>query len=226
MKVNKTKVMSYALALVMSTSTIALSTSEAYAEGINSQTVTTSVKPKNGSFIDEPMEYEESQYLRYVVEKGDNISKISRKICKYFDEEPTTKYWPVLAFLNEFPRTIQPGDVLIFPGTFEDVDGLWQDLNDAGWIKKYVKENNVYGSKKKKRETVGSLIAEIYGESACADPDFVSLYLEAQGLSQKYNIDSVIDGNDMLFELTEWIPTIEELKEYRRENPLNLKKVK
>ena len=225
MKINMTKVMSYTLALMMSTSTISLSTVEAYAEGVKkNHVITTTLATKNGTFIDEPMEYEESQYKRYVVEKGDNISKISRKICNYFGEEPTTKYWPVLAYLNDFPRVIQPGDIILFPGTFEDVDGLWQDLNETGWIKSYVEQNDVYGNNKKNRKTVSDLVKEIYGENV--DINFVRLYLDALGLSQKYNINSVISGNNMLFELTDWIPTIEELVEYQRENQQKLKKIK
>ena len=199
----KVRIMSGVLTLVVAAGISLSNPGKVHAENIPTY--------KQGTFIEEPMEYEESQYKRYVVKKGDNISTISRKICNYYGEESTTKYWPVLAFLNNFPRVIQPGDILIFPGTFEDVDGLWNDLNETGWIKRYVKENNVYGKKKKSNKTVGDLIAEIYGDKACADPDFVKAYLEAQGLGNKYSIDTPLNGNDMLFELTEWIPTLEEL---------------
>lgn len=173
------------------------------------------VKPHytQGTFLEDQMEYEESQYGRYVVKKGDNISSISQKICRRFGEDTTTKYWPVLAFLNGFPRVIQPGDIIIFPATFEDMDQLLQDLKETGWTSRYIQQNDVYGKKKKaqKRTTVGELIAEIYGEEACTDPDFVRRYLQAQGLSGKYTMDSEIEGTNMLFELTEWIPTLEEL---------------
>ncbi len=206
------KIMSGLAALVMSASTITLGTTSAYAEGINTNQVATEQEYKNGSFIDELMEYEESQYRRYVVEKGDNVSVISKKICRYYGEDATTKYWPVLAFLNQFPRIIKPGDVLIFPSTFEDMDSLWNDLKEAGWIKKYVRENKVYSSQKEKKiVTVKDLLSDIYG-SQNVDSTFVSNYLRVLGLSGKYNGDSKIEGNyDATFELTDWIPTYEEV---------------
>lgn len=208
------RIMTGVTALIMASAPISLNTKDAHAEGINNSSVTTVQKYKNGTFIDELMEYEESQYRRYVVAKGDNISLISKKICRYYEQEPTTKYWPVLAFLNQFPRVIQPGDILIFPGTFEDMDGLWSDLKETGWIDRYVAKNKVYSkskSSKSKGTTVGDLIAEIYG-SEYKNPEFVQRYLKIQGLDSKYSIDSVISGNnDALFELTDWIPTLEEI---------------
>lgn len=191
-----------------------------------SEEVNNQKKYKPGTFIDEILDYEESQYKQYVVKNGDNISKISRKICKYYNEDPTTKYWPVLAFLNGFPKVIHEGDVLVFPGSFEDMVGLWQDLDEMGWIKRYVRANDVYGNSKRKDDfTIGDLLAEIYGDEVCTDPDFVDLYLEAHGLKGQYNIDTIVKDYDGLFSmLTEWLPSVEELEEYRVENPLVLKK--
>ena len=214
-------------ALIVSSSISIGDIGEVRAEGIKTQS--TSFEQKNyqqGMIIDDPLEYEESQYKQYVVKKGDNISKISKKICRYFGEDATTKYWPVLAFLNGFPRVIQPGDILIFPGTFEDVNSLWEDLNEIGWINNYVKVNDVYGKRKKDvlDSTVGDIIASIYGESVCADPDFVSLYLEVIGLNNTYSIDDVVSSYDTIHKLTDWIPTLEYLENYRKENPPILKK--
>ncbi len=211
----KLRLMSGLSALIMSTSAISLGTVEAFAEGINTNQATVEQKYKNGTFIEDPLDYEESQYKRYVVEKGDNASLISKKICRYFGEEPTTKYWPVLAFLNQFPRVIRPGDIMFFPGTFEDMDSLWNDLKDIGWIKKYIKENKVYSSQRvRKVETVKDLIMEIYGLKDVS-PTLVSSYLSMIGLSDKYNINTKIDGNnDALFELTDWIPMLEEVENY------------
>jgi len=43
--------------------------------------------------------------------EDDNLSKISEKICGHYKKEVTTKYWPALAFLNGYPRVINPGDI-------------------------------------------------------------------------------------------------------------------
>ena len=209
-KKTKIRLMTGVMAVTMATSIAFINPQTAYAE--------TNTKYTQRTFIEEPMEYEESQYNRYVVKKGDNISLISQKICKYYGEEMTTKYWPVLAFLNGFPRIIQPGDIIIFPGTFEDMDSLLNSLKETGWTARYIQKNDVYGKRKKQvTHTVGSLLAEIYGEQVCVDPDFVALYLNAQGLNGKYNIDSPVDTTDMLFNLTEWIPTLQELEEFSLE---------
>lgn len=209
-KKTKTRLLTGALVVTMATSIPFINPKTAYAA--------TNTKYTQGTFIEEPMEYEESQYGRYVVKKGDNISIISQKICRYYGEEMTTKYWPVLAFLNGFPRTIQPGDIIIFPGTFEDMDSLLNSLKENGWTSRYIRNNDVYGKRKKEvTHTVGELLAEIYGEQACVDPDFVALYLDAQGLHGKYNIDSPVNTTDMLFNLTEWIPTLQELEEFNNE---------
>ena len=73
-------------------------------------------KYKEGTFIDIPSfdEHEESQYGIYVVKEGDNLSKISEKICRHQGVEISTKYWPVLAYLNGYPKVAQPGDLLFF----------------------------------------------------------------------------------------------------------------
>lgn len=202
MKIDNLKIAKTVCALVLAGS-IALSSPSVIAEKIET-------KGMNGQFLEQRLEYEESQYKLYVVEEGDNISKISKKICRMFGEEVTTKYWPVLAYLNGFPRVIQPGEIIQFPDTFEDMDSLWSDLKDSGWIKNYVKCNDVYGHKNKKI-TIGEILDSIYGMGASKDPVFVQTYLEAVGLGGgKYNANSKLNG-DQYWQLTEWIPTIEEL---------------
>ena len=143
-KETKTRVMKGVAVLALSF--VLANPGEVYAEGIP--------KSMQGTFLESTYEingepnYEESQYGRYVVKKGDSASSISRKVCKYFDEEPTTKYWPVIAFLNGFPRVIQPGDVIIFPDTFEDMDDLLNSLKETGWTARYIQQNDVYGRRK------------------------------------------------------------------------------
>ena len=208
-KETKTRVMKGVAVLALSF--VLANPGEVYAEGIP--------KSMQGTFLESTYEingepnYEESQYGRYVVKKGDSASSISRKVCKYFDEEPTTKYWPVIAFLNGFPRVIQPGDVIIFPDTFEDMDELLNSLKETGWTARYIQQNDVYGRRKNnKGVTLIQLLTEIYGDTACVDPDFVYQYLKVQGLQGQYDMDSIVNGdNETLFRLTEWIPTLEEL---------------
>ena len=207
-KETKMKLISGALVVTLATSVALFNPQPAYAA--------TGAEYTQGTFIEEPMEYEESQFGRYVVKKGDNASKISEKICRHFGVDITTKYWPVIAFLNGFPRVIQPGDIIVFPNSIEDMDNLLRSLRETGWLARYIQANDVYGTRKRQqRTTVGELLAEIYGSSACVDPDFVALYLRAVGLEGRYDIDSPIDGTNMLFYLTEWIPTLQELDEYR-----------
>ena len=180
---------------------------------------------KRGTFIEETVEYGEKTYLRYVADKTDNLSQISRKICRYYGVEVTTKYWPVLAFLNDVKKAIvRPGDVFIFPLTIDEMDELYEALITSGWIKAYVKANNIYKPKKKVIVTVGDLLAEIYGDKTCVDPDFVQAYLKMQGLDGVYTIDSVIDHKtDMIFYLTEWLPTVEDIEEFQQKNKTKTK---
>ena len=168
-------------------------------------------KYQRGTFITENVN-EENNYFGYVVKKNDSLSTVSKKICKYLGIESTTKYWPVLAYLNNVKTTvIVPGDILVFPTTIEELESLLENLKESGWTNNYIKKNHIY--KNKKRRTVRSLVEEIYGSS---DDDFVELFLQIQGLESTYDIDSVIEAGDteMLFDLTEWLPTMDELTEY------------
>ena len=205
-KENKIRLISGALVVTMATSMAFANPQKVYAE---TNTVYT-----EGKFVEET----ESKYGQYVVKKGDNASLISQKICRHFNVEMTTKYWPVIAFLNDFPRTIQPGDVIIFPNSMEEMDSLLAKLKELGWTARYIQKNDVYGKKKKEqhRTTVGELLVDIYGDKVCVDPDFVRQYLETIGLGNIYSYDTPIDtSNDMFFYLTEWIPTLDELNEFK-----------
>ena len=210
-KETKLRLLSGALAVTLATSIFVFNPQKAYAE--------TGTRYTHGTFIEEPMEYEESQYGRYVVKQGDNASRISEKICRHFNVEITTKYWPVIAFLNGFPRVIQPGDIMIFPNSIEDMDSLLNSLRETGWLARYIQKNDVYGKRKKsRRTTVGELLTEIYGNSVCVDPDFVQLYQETIGMGNMLTYDTPIEySTDMLFYLTEWIPTLQEIDEFQQE---------
>ncbi|MBR6133785.1 MAG: hypothetical protein IKQ29_03620 [Bacilli bacterium] len=164
---------------------------------------------KPGTFIEELMPYEESQYGRYVVKAGDNASKISEKICKYFGQPIEAKFWPVIAYLNAYPRIIRPGDIIIFPGTYEDMVSMLDALDQSGWTAAYKRVYKVYQHKTKL--TVKQLIQKIYLYDIRVDDDIAEKYLKTLGLDKKYDIDSVITDNDMLFEFVDWIPTLEEI---------------
>ena len=176
----------------------------------------TIVKTKQGTFIEDCDEYEEGEYTKYVVQKGDNASNISKKICRYFGVESTTKYWPVIAYLNDYPRTINKGDQLIFPSSYKDMDDLLNQLDESGWtnnykkllkkrkeIKEKYKADNLYN-------TVGAILDEIYGAGTRNDQEFVNKYLNAVGFAGDYDADTILTKEE-IFKLTEWIPTLEEL---------------
>ncbi len=217
MKENKLKITNKMLAIMV-------------AGGITfSPIVSNAINYKPGTFIELSID-ESKLFNQYVVKEGDNASIISQKICRYFDEEVTTKYWPAIAFLNAYPRTINPGDIIIFPKTFERLQSLNEDLKETGWTNRYVKKNKIYKKKNKEkisRDNIESLLYEIYGDSVCIDEDFIHLYLEIQGLDDKYALsDNSKFVDDQLFYLTEWIPTLDELNEYRKNNSSKIKKLK
>ena len=202
MNKNNIRFTSAVLSLAVATGIALTSPSECFAEK----------KPKQGKFI-EAVETEEGlHYNRYVVKEGDNVSRISQKICRYFGQEASTEYWPVIAFLNNFPRTLKPGDIVIFPETYEDMAIMNANLKAVGWTARYIQVNDIYGKRKAIRRTsLNSLLHEIYGDDVCIDEDFIHKYLKTVGLDGKYDLNSSNFTPDQLFELTDWIPTLSEL---------------
>lgn len=175
----------------------------------------TIIKKKFGTFIEDFDSKEEGEYIKYVVQSGDNLSNISRRVCRFFEKTVTTKYWPVIAYLNDYPRTINPGDEVIFPSNFEDIDNMLKTLDESGWVSEYKRQQKKRRELKEKyREdnkdnTVGAIIDDIYGPGASNDKDFVNKYLSEVGLS-RYNVGTVLT-KDEIFRLTESIPSIEDL---------------
>ena len=182
-----------------------------------------------GTFVKYVEMDETTEYGEYIVKEGDNLSRISEKVCSHLRIEITPKYWPALAFLNGYPRVINPKDVVIFPKNANDLIELNEKLQEIGWTSRYKATYKVYGIKKPKKPlsmlSVGGLLSEIYGPSVCVDPDFIHLYLEIQGLDDKYYLTTrdCLD-NETLFRLTEWIPTLDELKEYNNKTKVKVKK--
>ena len=182
---------------------------------------------KEGTFVKEVEQNDEEEYGQYVVMEDDNLSKISEKICGHYHQEVSTKYWPALAFLNGYPRVINPGDIIIYPKSFDRLVEMNNTLRKNGWLGRYLANNNVYGKKKQRLsgKLVGIILEDIYGDEVCVDPDFINLYLEMQGLDDKYYLTNGKTFNkDIVFDLTEWIPTVEELNEYQQNNPKTKKK--
>lgn len=180
-----------------------------YAEEIKTTSVTEK-QYKEGTFIENYKCDGEKTYHGYVVKRGDTTSRISEKTSKYLKAEKTTKYWPVIAYLNDYPRTIKPGEVIIFPNNIEDMNELLSNLKSSNWVSKYIQYNGIYKNKKK-NITIGEVIDQIYGKGASQDPTFVRKYLKTVGMDPaKFNSTSELNSTSY-FKLTDWIPTTEEL---------------
>ena len=195
--------------LMLATATLS-GTVSAYAEGINTNDIV-ETQYKEGQFITNYESTEDEIFNAYVVKKGDNTSKISEKICKYFGKEISTKYWPVVAYLNNYPRIITPGDIVIFPETYEIMNETLTGLKESNWLSKYVQYQKVYDNNKKQPLTIGRILDDIYGKGTQNDADFVKRYLRVIGYRPSGNKDTQVLDPDQYFELTEWIPTLEEL---------------
>ena len=171
-----------------------------------------------GTFVKKYAEVTE-QYGRYIVKNGDNLSRISEKVCSHLRMPISTEFWPAIAFLNGYPRVSKEGDVIIFPNSEEELINLNNELRKVGWTARYIQNNHIYKKKPKKRVSmcsVGSLLYEIYGPEVCVDEDFIHLYLDIHNLDSHYILtENEGLSNDTLFELTEWIPTLDELNEYQ-----------
>lgn len=170
-----------------------------------------------GTFVKSVEQEEEAKFGIYIVKEGDTASRISEKICSHLRIKITTKYWPVVKYYN--PGVLNENDQIIFP---LDVDELEETLAQLkkGWLAKYIKANNVYPKVVKKRisyDVVEALISDIYqDQGVCVDPDFVDLYLKATGLDKKYILTGTYDlDNDDAAAFQGWIPTLEQLEEYR-----------
>ena len=212
----KQKVATAAAAVVIGATTLLGGMPNAIAE--------TKATYKQGTFLENQVVQDTEtnatfEYGYYVVKEGDNLSRISEKITRHLGAEQTTKYWPVLAYLNGYPRVIQPGDLVFFPADMEVMDQILAKLK-KGWLAKYINANNIYKEKNTVRRLLEEIYHEWYGDDVCVDPDFIRLYLHAVGLGDKYDGSSPITDTEMMFHLTEWIPTLEQLEEYQDEHRL------
>lgn len=183
-----------------------------------------------GTFVRRVEQDERVEYGEYIVKEGDNLSKISEKICSHLRIEISTKYWPVLAFLNNYPRVIEPGDIIIFPKNFAQLEELNNKLQESGWTSKYKQTYKVYGVKKDKKkismESLFEILDDIYGDTVCVDEDFIRLYLKVLGLDDKYILtkSNVKDDDDIYYDFTKWMPTIDEINDYQEKIKKKTKK--
>ena len=164
---------------------------------------------KQGTFIDNT----EEDYLKYVVKKGDCSSIISSKICNYFGIEKSTKYWPVIAYLNDYPRVIQPGDIIIFPKTIDEMNAMLTELKTKGYISSYIQKNSIYNENNIDGEeymTMFELVSCLYGDDCYVDESFVTNYLKVREINKKFKPNSKLTKEDVAY-INECVPTIEEL---------------
>lgn len=187
-KINKKKVMAFIVAASLALSPIEFVLAESHYV--------------QGTFVKEVELDETQEFGQYVVKDGDTLSYISEKICGHYKKEVTTKYWPALAFLNGYPKVSQPGDIIIYFKDFDKLVELNNKLRKTGWTARYITQNNIYGKKAAIKYTgaeIQALLEAIYGDDVCIDKDFVLKYLEMHPTG----------------ELTEWIPTVQEVDAYQ-----------
>ncbi len=133
------------------------------------------------SYMEENLENDDIdsvELAEYTVKKGDNSSRISEWICtNAYDIASTQKYWPVIAYINKYPRTIHPGNIIYYPKTLKGMEVYYSYVMTTGWYYGYVNNNHIYGNGK----TLGDIINSIYGEDASADPEFVATFVRLIG---------------------------------------------
>jgi len=205
MKIKNLRVTSGLMSIIIAGSVSVGNVSNVYAEATYAPT----------TVIEEKVDKKSPGFLEYTVVAGDNASVISRKITREFGEKPSTEFWPVIAFLNEYPRIINPGDVLIYPSTYERLVEFNSELKAIGWTKRYIQDNNIYHTTKEikvPRDRIEGLLNKIYGEDVCIDEDFINNYLDVVGFNDKYPNGVTEVDNEVFFDLVgRWIPTLEEL---------------
>ena len=212
------------LAVGLATTMVTTGLTDAYAEGLP-------VTYTPGSFIvaEIPESTEDETFEvhnQYVVQAGDTLAGISRKICKFFEIEEKEYYWVVLAFLNGVSPIIHEGDVLEFPTSVERMDEIRDELNSSKWTARYIAQYDVYGESNRNgrqnggarqftfvpgKTTVRELALNEYGR---ADDYFVELFIKSHGLSSVLTPDSVVVNNDIYFLLGEDYHTGEEISEF------------
>ncbi len=198
-KSTKVRFLSGLVAFVMSGSISFTTLPEVYAEGININYSTEQEndipKAKPGTFIEVPLEIDGEEFDLYAVKEGDNLSKISEKYVAHYGTKAktgkkwgvTTKYWPVWAYLNGYPRVAHEGDLLLVYDDINKTDETRTKLGKTGWLSRYINANDVYGKQKLTRKihlNVMDVLESQYGEEICRDPDFVAKVLKKMRIRQ------------------------------------------
>ena len=208
------KLAAYATATALFLSPVAINktSGSAQAESLPTTIITdtTNTKYKEGSFIEDYAIVDGIMCDGYVVKRGDTTSRISEKTSKHLGLEKTTKYWPVIAYLNDYPRIINPKDIVAFPSNTEVLDELLANLKSSNWVSKYIQYNGIYKNHKR-NVTVGEIIDDIFGKGASKDTEFVKRYIKTVGMNPSQFTSSSELNVTSYFRLTDWIPTTEEL---------------
>ncbi len=163
------------------------------------------------------------EFGEYTVVRGDNASIISKKICKHvYHIEPTTKYWPVIAFLNGYPRVIHAGDVIVYPKNLKDMEKMltWIKSSNNGtkdsWLVKYLRSHRVYFDGERylieNPQTAGEIFDEMFGKGASKNIELFNYYLKVLGIEGKYTPNTLVVSFEGVWELTEGGYTLFELK--------------
>ena len=189
------------------------------------KTANADAKYKRGTFIEETMQEDDYHYLAYVAKQGDNLSIISRKICKYFGVGATPIYWPVLEKMNG-GTVVCPGDIIKFPCTIDEMKIKLAEIK--GWtletVNKKAKETvSAYkpsvptiDTSVDGQMTLDDYVRKVYGTS---NPEFVAVLLDYQGISGKYDEKSVITDKDNIK-----TPTTDQLLDFLTEQKKSMRK--
>lgn len=147
----------------------------------------------------------------YIAKNDDTLSSISKRMCKYYGIEPTTKYWPDLPALNRKKNTIvNGGDVFYIPMYLDDLEYFHNLIKESGWTASFIRANDVYGNQqaqmnneqqkeKVSAEYVYSMLNQLYNQGGYVeeltgeytnniDSEFVNNYFKLLGLDKNYEI--------------------------------------
>ena len=188
------------------------------------------------------------EYNTVIVEEGDTASKISSRIVHYFienkevpaddkamfneDYDTRSRFWPVVVYMNTEPGCkyhSKVGEKFIFPKTYDELVEMNTYLRKSGWLARYVQNNHVYPQEKvysvpreKTRRLVQGIYREMYNDpNLIVDDETLDAYLKAHNSKNSkfvYKKNSRLDKEE-LFILTEWIPTMDELNDYKEDQP-------
>ena len=244
----KLRLMSGLVAMTLASGTyFALKPANAFATGSKIVTSTPNTKYNNvnehkiGEYYDETTG---KTYYTIEVIKNDNASRISetaiavykkekqipKKDWDLFEDENSkitkSSFWPAIVYLNTEDKqkfSINPGDVLIVPTTYEEFKSLNGEIKASGWYSNYLAKNNIHLPRKVvelPKEVVRAYVQNIYNEiypdaNVYVDDDTLRAYLRAHRANGKYVFNKEADFNyNKQYAITDWIPSPEQLETF------------